>query len=118
MIYLWLGKKVLISNVLELYVDTIKLLGISYVDSGSAIQYGVVDFKNQEDNIRGSGLETLRYDIGDVRCEISTKNNYRIRFLGENIVNSEGGFCLVVFDKELKLAADCVKLQGDGMSRN
>lgn len=81
------------------------------------IQYGVLDISNKRGRAHNAGNGKMRYDIRDVRCEISAGNNYRIRLLGENVVQGEDGFYLVVFDKKLNMVADAIKISNGQILR-
>lgn len=74
------------------------------------IQYGVLDISDKKERVHNAGNGKMRYDIRDVRCEISAENDYRIRLLGKNVVQGENGFYLGVFDKKLNIVADAIKI--------
>lgn len=74
------------------------------------IQYGVLDISNKRGRVHNAGNGKMRYDIRDVRCEISAESNYKIRLLGEDVVQGEDGFYLAIFDKKLNMVADAVKI--------
>lgn len=86
-----------------------KQLQILPLEKGK-IQYGIIDNKNENKSLHYAGNGSFRYDIGEVRCEISTEGGYKIRFLGEELINKEEGLVLVAFDRKLGLAADVVKI--------
>ncbi len=81
------------------------------------IQYGVVDLGDKKGRGHYAGNGKMRYDIGDVRCEISAEGSYMIRLLGENVVQGEDGFYLAVFDKELNMVADSIKISNGQILR-
>lgn len=81
------------------------------------IQYGVVDLGDKKGRIHYAGNGKMRYDIGDVRCEISAESSYMIRILGENVVQGEDGFYLAVFDKKLNMMADAIKISNGQILR-
>lgn len=81
------------------------------------IQYGVLNPGEKKKNVHNAGSGEMRYDIKDVRCGICAKGDYKIRLLGENVIQGEEGICLVVFDKKLKLAADAIIIRKDQIQR-
>lgn len=88
------------------------------------VQYGVLDMGDTERSAHNAGNGKLRYEIGDaksgngvVRCEVNAEGGYKIRLLGEDVVQGEDGFYLVVFDKKLKMVADAIKISGGQIVR-
>lgn len=98
-------------------------LGLLPAEQGT-VQYGVLDIGDKERSAHNAGNGKMRYDIadvkcgtgdvkcgtGDVGCEISAEGSYKIRLLGEDIVQGEDGFYLTVFDKRLGIVVDAMKI--------
>lgn len=107
---------VMYSGNVENVADSVRSsLGLLPAEQG-AVQYGALDMGARE-GIRNAGNGKVRYEIRDlkcdtgvVRCEISAEDGYKIRLLGEDIVQGESGFYLVVFDKRLGMVADTIKI--------
>lgn len=93
--------------------DKLELLPLEQAE----IQYGVVDLGDKMGRVHYAGNGKMRYDIGDVRCEISAESGYKIRLLGEDVVQGEDGFYLAVFDKRLNMVADVIKISNGQILR-
>lgn len=84
-------------------------LGLLPTEQGT-VQYGVLDSGNREKGVHNAGNGKMRYDYHDIRCEISAESGYKIRLLGEDVVQGENEFYLAVFDKKLSMVVDTVKI--------
>ncbi len=95
-----------VANLDDLVKNKLELLPVEQ----GGIQYGVLDNSDTGESVHNAGNGKMRYDIGDIRCEISAESGYKVRLLGEEVIQGEEGFYLTVFDKRLNMVVDSSKI--------